>query len=272
MSKKFEFVEVGDDKPQVETPSKDMKKNFYALVLDASGSMFGVRQVTKKGVNEQIETIKKLATDFKDQEYYVTLITFSSPDKINVVYFNKPVGKVSALTDEDYITEGGTALYDAVGEAIEKLSKEVDDHKDEDIQVVLQIFTDGEENSSTKYSGAKITSLIEDLQGSKKWIATYIGANHDVAAAAKNLGIAAGNTVQYSGSAASVDNTMKYMSMRSMNYAANRSKGIVGASYMADVDAMTHIDDDTIQTDEIKEDILNKSLNSSNKSKKGKKI
>ena len=99
--KKFDFVDVEDNKPIETKPTEPIKKNFYALVLDASGSMKSVREATMEGVNKQIETIKSLADQYKDQACYMTLVIFSDASNVNTIYLNRPIDKGSKLTKEE---------------------------------------------------------------------------------------------------------------------------------------------------------------------------
>jgi len=49
----------------------------------------------------------------------------------------------------------------------------------EEYNVLVTIFTDGEENASQEYSGELIKKLVEDLK-TTRWTFAYIGADHDV--------------------------------------------------------------------------------------------
>ena len=65
---------------------------------------------------------------------------------------------VAPLSEADYRVGGGTALLDAIGCTMEKIcavqKQTVEDYRAE--KVLFVIITDGEENSSRKYSVAQI--------------------------------------------------------------------------------------------------------------------
>ena len=52
------------------------KKTLYHFVLDKSGSMENCRETTVNGFNAQLETIKELQKEFREQEFEVSLTIF----------------------------------------------------------------------------------------------------------------------------------------------------------------------------------------------------
>jgi hypothetical protein len=59
---------------------------------------------------------------------------------------------------------------------------------DEEDNVLVTIITDGYENASIEWNHERIFKLVEDLK-KKNWLFTYIGANQDALAVAKDMGI-----------------------------------------------------------------------------------
>ena len=55
-----------------------MKRVFNLLVVDESGSMEIIRKQALMGINETLETIRKIEKAHQDLEQRVTLITFDS--------------------------------------------------------------------------------------------------------------------------------------------------------------------------------------------------
>lgn len=53
------------------------KKVYNLIILDESGSMHGLEDVSVTGVNETLKTIRKAYEEFPQQEQYVTFATFS---------------------------------------------------------------------------------------------------------------------------------------------------------------------------------------------------
>lgn len=99
------------------------------------------------------------------------------------------------LTLDDYSVGGNTALLDAIGDTMVKMRENRKITKNNNVLFV--IITDGEENSSTKYSQAKIKSMIKSAEVEDKWDFIFLGANIDAITAADNIGIKSSNATGY---------------------------------------------------------------------------
>lgn len=163
---------------------------FNLIILDQSGSMYSIQLQAITGVNESIQTIREACKKHEDQEHLVTLVAFNT-NEVNTIYDNVEADKVEELTSEQYRPACGTPLYDAMGNALTKLRKDVAEN---DI-VLVTIITDGYENASREYNQQSIKALVEELKG-KDWVFTYIGANQN----AKEVGarISVTNTMNFS--------------------------------------------------------------------------
>lgn len=163
-----------------------MKKKLTELVfiLDESGSMKDLRQETIDGFNSLIEKQKK-----EEGEAIVTTVMFS--DKPRTIHNRVSIKKIHELTEEDYDPFGSTALLDAIGTTTTRIEskQEKDEQLTKIAKTLLVIITDGQENSSYKYSYRKVKNIIERLRGSKKWEVIFLGANMDTIAEASKLGI-----------------------------------------------------------------------------------
>ena len=91
-----------------------MKRVFNLLVVDESGSMEIIRKQALVGINETLETIRKMQKAHSELEQRVTLITFDSTHR-NMFYDNVPADNVRKLSMRDSRPCGGTPLYDAIG-------------------------------------------------------------------------------------------------------------------------------------------------------------
>ena len=156
---------------------------FNLIILDESGSMCSIEKQAIDGVNETVQTIRAAQKKHEDQEHYLTLVSFNS-DAVNTIYENVEAEKVEELTGEQYQPACCTPLYDAMGNALTRLSKNVADND----AVLVTVITDGYENASREYDGKAIKSLVESLK-SKGWVFTYIGANQDVEKVAAPISI-----------------------------------------------------------------------------------
>ena len=161
-----------------------MKRVFNLLVVDESGSMEIIRKQALMGINETLETIRKIEKAHQDLEQRVTLITFDSTHK-KLFYDNVAAADARSLGARDYCPGGATPLYDAIGMGIAKINAQATD----DDNVLVTIITDGEENCSEEYNLGMIKNLIEKLK-KQGWTFTFIGTdNLDVEAMATDMGI-----------------------------------------------------------------------------------
>ena len=161
-----------------------MKQKVYNLVvLDASGSMYSIRNEAIAGVVETVQTIRTAQTKNADQEQLFSLVVFNG-SYIATVFDRMPINKMPDLNENDYLPTDSTPLYDAMGNAITHLRQ----YLDEDDNVLVTIITDGYENSSREWNHQRIFQLVEELK-KMNWLFTYIGANQDALSVAKGMGI-----------------------------------------------------------------------------------
>lgn len=149
------------------------------LILDRSGSMEACLADTIGGFNaflrEQAVEGGTLSLVLFDHEY-------------TLVYDKKPIGEVEPLTDKTFVPRGATALLDAIGKTI----KAIEPNR----KPIVAILTDGQENSSHKFTKAHVRDLITERQD-KGWTFLYLGANQDAFAEAGAIGIAPVGTMNY---------------------------------------------------------------------------
>lgn len=140
------------------------------FLLDKSGSMDSVLDDTIGGFNSFV----------RDQVHLggtLTLYTFSTT--CTCEYRDVPIEEVPFLTHETYVPGGNTALYDAMGTILK-------DYAGKEGSFV--ILTDGQENSSRKFTKNHVKDLIE----MSKLDVMYVGVDID---SAVDMGIR--HTVEY---------------------------------------------------------------------------
>nr|MCR5833434.1 hypothetical protein [Selenomonadaceae bacterium] len=100
--------------------------------------------------------------------------------------------------EKDYQVGGTTALLDTVGETVVKIKTihEYAREEDKPQKTLFVIATDGEENSSRKYTYNDVKKLIEQ-QKELGWEFIFLGANIDAAEVAGHIGISAKRAVNY---------------------------------------------------------------------------
>jgi len=161
-----------------------MKQKIYNLIiLDASGSMYSIRNEAIAGVVETIQTIRTAQGENEEQEQLFSLVVFNGK-RIATVYDRMPIAKVSDFNEQDYQPTDCTPLYDAMGNSITNLQQYID----EGDNVLVTIITDGYENASREWNHQRVFQLVEDLK-KKNWLFTYIGANQNALAVARDMGI-----------------------------------------------------------------------------------
>ena len=152
------------------------------IILDRSGSMYSIRQEAVNHLNECLQTIKCAQKENEGQKHSVTIVTFNH--KPQYLFLNSDPEFVNEITLSDYIPEGMTALYDAVGSSVTALRKVVQPGD----CVLVSIITDGYENASREYSLGNVKKLIEDTSA-EGWVYTFMAANIDEHAVARDLSI-----------------------------------------------------------------------------------
>lgn len=204
------------------------KINLVAFIMDGSGSMNGSQKFVCDTFNEQL----KIAKDQTDQETLITMVRFATPPFIlkgdesglEMFFANRPVEKVEELTK--WKCNGGTPLHDAVGNTIAKLQETIEQYQDRDISVLVNVITDGEENTSKEYNGKQLKDMISSLEAKGNWTFTFLGADIDVFAEGQKIAIAAANTMSFSKSAAGYRGATVKMSNGNARFYSNRTAGI----------------------------------------------
>ena len=154
------------------------------IIVDESGSMCVIERQALAGINETIETVKKMQQLHPDMEQHISLLTFDSGHK-TFKYDNVKADNVHTLSARDYNPRGGTPLYDAIGISIAKLNAQTSE-KD---NVLVTIITDGEENCSEEYNLHMVKTLISKMK-KQGWTFTLIGTdNLDVEGMAGSMNI-----------------------------------------------------------------------------------
>jgi len=159
------------------------QKIYNLIIMDASGSMYSIRNEAIAGVVETVQTIRTAQKDNDNQEHLFSLVVFNGAS-IATVYDRMPITKVPDFDEKDYLPTDNTPLYDAMGNSITNLQRYIDD----DDNVLVTIITDGYENASREWNHPRVFQLVEDLK-KKNWLFTYIGANQDALAIARGMGI-----------------------------------------------------------------------------------
>lgn len=147
----------------------------------------------------------------KDTIGRVSLVIFDS-QSIDVIRSGVPAATCAELTPAEYEPRASTPLLDAVAEGVRVLDRDrlIGDRH------VLAIMTDGLENASKEHTKETIKALIDRKQKEEGWLVVYLGTGHDAWTQARQMGLAAGNVVNYA--AAATADTMPRFFMRQTRY------------------------------------------------------
>jgi hypothetical protein len=140
--------------------------------------------------NDVIGGFKTVIDEQKAVENGTCAVSFYKfADKVEEVYKGKDVNEVEYL-DGKYRPGGCTALFDAVGTAIDKIGEWLDNMKEEDKpeKNIVVVMTDGGENSSREYSASKVKEMIKHQEDKYNWTFVYMGSDLTDATDANTLG------------------------------------------------------------------------------------
>ena len=167
------------------------------FVIDSSGSMAPKASEVRGGFNSYVEQLRDDAAG----DYRLTAVTFDT--QVSTLFTDASLAAMTKLDKSNYRPGGNTALYDALGVSLDELTsalrREGKPYGEERALVI--IMTDGEENSSRRFTKEQIVGEIKRREEAGNWTFVYLGADQDAWAAAQGLGFAAGNVAAYAGHA-----------------------------------------------------------------------
>lgn len=186
---------------------------YHLMILDRSGSMQSVQKETVGGFNENLKSIRESQEKHEDkQNHYVCFVTFGTTVD-DPLLWKKHISDVKNLVEDDYNPDGYTALHDAVGISLSRLKEELkDEFYNREANVIVTIFTDGQENNSKRFNGHKVASMIKDLQSTKSWLITFAGCDESALEQAEAYNIRSANTMLYAAGAAGTTKAYNTMS------------------------------------------------------------
>ena len=153
-------------------------------ILDRSGSMAPLRADAVGGFNTFLDAQKAVPGAAR-----LSVVLFDT--EVETPHVRTDLAGVAPFTPADFVPRGGTALYDAVGDALYRLHSRIAETPaaERPERVVVAILTDGEENASRRYSRAQIADAIA-ARRMEGWEFTFLAANQDAVLAAEAIGIA----------------------------------------------------------------------------------
>jgi Mg-chelatase subunit ChlD len=160
-------------------------KTEIIIITDTSGSMGLLAADAAGGINAFIDEQRQLPGEAK-----VTHYAFDS--SVRVDFSAKPIADVPTVK---LMCTGMTAMNDAIGTALEECGKRIADEKWAD-QVIVLITTDGQENSSTRYTPQRVREMVQHAEANG-WKFIFAAANQDAVMSAQMYGINNGLAANY---------------------------------------------------------------------------
>lgn len=196
--------------------------NYTALLLiiDRSGSMMDIRADMVGGLTKMLA----------DQATEPGLLT------VDVVTFDNRVEYQCSLATPAGLTialepRGGTALYDAIGIAVNTFGATLaalpEHARPGAVQVV--IVTDGMENSSHEYTRGAVRKLIQRQVKDYNWDFVFLGANQDAVLAGADLGIDPARALTFAPEADKIASMTGTLSRYVTNGRTRKSRGFTNA-------------------------------------------
>lgn len=175
------------------------------VLIDKSMSMHGMEEETIGAFNgflkEQLEV---------EGEAVLTLILFDH--EAVAPYFRVPLNLIEDLTLETYQVRGSTAMYDAIGSAIEVMNLASQSN-----EVIFLIQSDGQENCSKRYGGDALSRTIAEKE-KLGWDFQFIGTGIDAIKEGSKFGMRSGGCASVLKSAEGFDAYGATMTLNTTSY------------------------------------------------------
>jgi hypothetical protein len=179
------------------------------VVLDRSGSMDSIADDAIGGFNKFLKDQQLVPGDAT-----LTLILFDH--EYLVAYQDKPIQEAKPLTNHTFVPRGSTALYDAIGRAINSAAG--------DENVIVAILTDGYENASMEWRREDVFHRIQMLEKEKGWEFIYLAAGQDALKVGASMGMKAVNSFSFTKDSLGVDRAYTGMSVMTTSYRVGGGK------------------------------------------------
>lgn len=170
-------------------------KNYIGISRDHSRSMTNIAQAAGRDYNETIEAIRESASEHN-------IDTIVSVVKCGVGYHGDieravVISNVSVLQPIDkYVTDGGsTPLFDSVGDLIEQFES-LPDADSPGVTFVIMAITDGEDNSSRRWTGQRLSTKMSQLMKTDRWTFVF-RVPRGTKAGLVRMGIPSGNILEW---------------------------------------------------------------------------
>lgn len=202
-----------------------MKKQYVGIVRDHSASICCSRleNAAMFDYNILIGSLQA-ASEKEDIDTVVSTVKcgVGYSGVVEQEHYHTSVARMKPLTS--YVADGSyTPLFDSVGEIIQML-KAAPDAKNPNATFLVMVVTDGQENSSRKYTGRLLGDEIARLMATDRWTLTFrvpFGGKQNLVA----LGIPAGNIEEWEQTEGDMRRSTEVTMAATSNYFAGVKRG-----------------------------------------------
>ncbi len=202
------------------TPAKPLRDNVI-IVVDRSSSMQGIWPTVQRLHAKLVEDFRNSARDL-GRRIDLTTITFANAVEIHST--TKDIARVTSTQPGiNNVTTGGmTALWDAVGRAVEEGSE----HLSYETSHLIIVLTDGEENRSQQFTLASIKKLMAEKTATDTWTFTFQVPPREKRQFCLATGVPEGNVVEWEATERGAQETFSATSKAASSYLVSRSSGL----------------------------------------------
>lgn len=203
--------------------------NRFAIVLDNSGSMSGLRDPVVRVFNQNLDAIAD-ASKAEGQQSSITHLQFAESIggsvRPEVVYANRPVESAQRLSRTTYVPNtSSTPLFATVGKAIETLSSLPKAEDDKTSNVVI-VVTDGHDNMAVDgWSSWKLNDEMRKRMASDRWSFAFLVPPGHAEKLIRDFGIPAGNVMEWEQTEKGVERMGEQLAAGARSFAKGRTLG-----------------------------------------------
>lgn len=207
-------------------------KNYVGFSNDHSGSMSSYAEAARHDYNNIIQVLKEEAiAEHQDTNVTVIQCGIKDPDSYQTVNrFEVKNASVTVLKPMDHYpsTGGSTPLFDSVGMLIEYF-KGLPDANDPKVSFLVNVTTDGGDNSSNKYSGRTLAAEMKRLIATDRWTFAF-RVPRGMKSRLLEMGIPAGNVLEWDTSTSGMEKATAATTYAVRSYMKARSAGSTSVS------------------------------------------
>ena len=162
------------------------KTTEIIFLIDRSGSMNVCEEDTIGGYNSFLDVQKR-----RGDKAYITTVLFDN--HYDILCEHVDIKEAAYLSRDEYYARGSTALLDAIGLTIARVSERQKADKDTS-RTLMVIITDGLDNLSRVYHIKDIYNMIHEQQSNHGWEFIFLAADMESLRTARSIGISPSRT------------------------------------------------------------------------------